>query len=125
MSDLVFLRAARFPCCIGVTDAERSTPQEVALDVDLHLDLRRAGATDDIAATVSYTDVWQAIKKGLDGSQFHLIEALAEHVAAELLARFPPVEQVMVRAAKPNAMASRGVGGVGVQVTRRRSGHDG
>ena len=48
---------------IGVNDSERESPQEIVINLDLFTDLRRAGATDDIADCVDYQ--WWPRKSGL------------------------------------------------------------
>ena len=57
--DRVLLRGLLFHAFHGVLPEERSLGQKFELDVALSVDTRRAGATDDLADTVSYADVYQ------------------------------------------------------------------
>jgi dihydroneopterin aldolase len=54
--------------------------------------------------------------------KYSLIEAIAEDVAAALLARFPILEGVLVKIAKPAALSDRAVRSAAVEITRMRNG---
>ena len=70
-------------------------------------------------------EAWETIRACVSDDEFHLVEALATRVANVMLARYAVVEWVTVRVSKPAALASRGVGSVGVQLTVRRDGAGG
>jgi 7,8-dihydroneopterin aldolase/epimerase/oxygenase len=120
MSDIIFIREARFQCHLGVTPKERATLQEVLLDVELTLDVAAAGLSDRIGDTVNYSEVWQRIHECIVPHEYRLVETLAEHVARTLLRGFPRVEDVSVRVTKPGALASRNAAAAGVLITRSR-----
>ena len=120
MSDTISIHEARFACRIGVSAEERATPQDVLIDVDLGIDLTAAGSTDSIKQTVNYSDAWSTIHGCVTSNEYHLVEALAHGIGCALLERHALVEWVAVRVTKPAALASRGVGRVGVQLTVRR-----
>jgi dihydroneopterin aldolase len=73
------------------------------VDAELILDLRPAGRSDDLALTVDYRDVFRICREVVEGPSFRLIEALAETIAARILAEFAPagVSEVVVRVRKP------------------------
>jgi dihydroneopterin aldolase len=125
VSDRIFIKGARFECCLGVTEEERAFPQQVVVDVDLATDVSRAASTDDIGDTVNYSEVWHTVRAEVEGRTYHLIEALAERVATALLGRFDRAEQVTVAIAKPAAAKARNADAAGVEVTRARPGRDG
>ena len=52
--DRMLVPGIRLEARVGVGEEERAVPQEITVDVELTLDLSRAGATDDIDATVDY-----------------------------------------------------------------------
>lgn len=120
MTDTVFLHQIHLMCHIGVTDSERSEPQEVVLDVDLDVDLAPSATTDDVALTIDYRDMWETVRDRVTEHEFKLVETLVERVADDLLARFPGATRVAVQAVKPRAMAERNVGSTGVRITRQR-----
>ncbi len=105
---------------VGVSEAERASEQEIVVEVELGLDLRAAGTTDDLSRTVDYESVCDVVAAAATARAFRLIEAIAEACAASVLARFPAVDEVRVRVRKPSALQSRHVSFAAVEVLRRR-----
>jgi dihydroneopterin aldolase len=103
----------------GVFDFERRDGQPFIVDVVLHLDLRPAGTSDDLTRTAHYGEVAELVSSIIAGKPFQLIEALAETIAAEILARYP-VETVDVTVHKPQAPISVPFGDVAVTLHRSR-----
>jgi dihydroneopterin aldolase len=120
MTDSIFIHNASFESHIGITPAERSTPQKVLIDVDLAIDLTAPGRSDSIKDTLDYRNVWQLLNDCVMGKEFHLVEALATSIGDVLLADFPSIESVTVGVTKPAALAAKGVGSVGVLLTVTR-----
>jgi dihydroneopterin aldolase len=118
--DRILITAARLPAHIGVTDEERAQPQTLVFDITLLRDLREAGRTDDYTKTVCYAEVVREIEDILT-KPFHLIEAVAESVAARVLSGFA-VDEITVRVAKPGAFPDKPVDHAAVEITRRRNG---
>jgi dihydroneopterin aldolase len=119
--DRILVPGIRLEARVGVGEEERASPQEVVAEVELRLDLARAGSTDDISATVDYEEVCRTVEAVARARPFHLIETIAEEAAAALLARFEVVEaRVQVR--KPGALRGWGVPYAAVEVLRRRDG---
>ncbi|MBG6179079.1 dihydroneopterin aldolase [Arthrobacter sp. CAN_A1] len=107
----------------GVFDSERRDGQPFVVDVVLHLDLRTAGSTDDLTATAHYGDVAEQVVEAVTGEPLNLIEALAERIAARLLASFP-AEAVQVTVHKPEAPIPVPFGDVAVSIVRTRTGQE-
>ncbi len=105
---------------VGITEEERAAEQEVLVLVELRLDLREAGARDDLARTIDYDAVCERISEVVRGRAFHLIETIAEACAGNVLAGFARVDEVRVEVRKPGALRARGVPYAAVEVTRRR-----
>jgi dihydroneopterin aldolase len=70
----------------GALPEERQRPQPFEVDLELLLDLRGAGRTDDIAATVDYASLCEAVRAVVEGPPALLLERLAEHVSERALA---------------------------------------
>lgn len=102
----------------GVFAHERAQGQEFAADVVLHLDVRSAAGSDDLAATVSYADVAEDVVALLAGEPVDLLETLAERIAAAVLAR-PAVQAVDVTVHKPQAPITVPFDDVQVHLRRR------
>ena len=67
----------------GVYDFERTQEQRFSADVVMWVET--AGATDDIAATVSYADIADETMAVLTGNPVDLIETLAETIASRVM----------------------------------------
>jgi len=119
--DRLIVPELRLQARVGVGEEERATSQEVALELELGLDLARAGASDDLAQTVDYESLCSLAEDVVSARPYQLIEALAEAVAAAVLDRFDVVE-VRIQVRKPGALRHRGVPFAAVEVRRRRDG---
>ena len=86
--DIIYLHNLRVETVIGVWEWERRIRQTLLIDIDLGVDVSRAGETDDIADTVDYKAVSDRVIDFTAGSDFHLIEALAGQIAAIVLKEF-------------------------------------
>jgi FolB domain-containing protein len=103
-------------CLIGVEEWERREPQEVLVSFSLAIDLT-AGKSDRIEDALDYRALKKRVLAETEASSFHLIEALAEQVAAICL-EDERVQEVHVRVEKPGAL--RFARTVAVEIDRRR-----
>ena len=101
--DKIFIRELALRCIIGIYPEERREKQDIVINVEMHTDLRKAGRSDDLNDTVDYKSIKKAILKLVDGSNFQLIESLAENIASIAL-RDEKVQQVIVTIDKPGAL---------------------
>lgn len=104
----------------GVFDHERREGQTFVADVVVHLDTRRAAATDALAHTLDYGALAEQIVGVLAGEPADLIETVAERIAATVLAH-PQAQAVEVAVHKPQAPITVPFGDVVVEVRRDRS----
>lgn len=102
----------------GVLPEEKREGQEFVVDVVLHLDLRPAGTSDDLALTINYAEVAADVVARIEGPSLDLIESLAEQIARDALER--PVHSVEVTVHKPSAPVGVPFGDVAVTLLRRR-----
>jgi dihydroneopterin aldolase len=102
----------------GVASAERLIPQPFEVDLDLMLDLRPAGQSDDLTQTVDYGAVLERVGRVVAEQSFSLIEALAEAIAVEVLSD-PRVVGVSVSVRKLRPPVAVDVASVAVRITRR------
>ena len=86
----------------GVFEHERLEGQEFSVDVALEVRTSAAAGSDDLADTVDYGHVANAVHALIVGEPVDLIETLAERIADACLG-FTGVEQVTVTVHKPNA----------------------
>jgi dihydroneopterin aldolase len=121
MQDRIVLADMVFQARHGVFDGEKVDPQRFEVDVELWLDLQPAGLEDDLARTLDYGRVYDTVRTIVESTTFNLIEALAEAIAHELLADFPPLAQAVVRVRKPEVKLGGPLAYAGVEIHRRRS----
>ena len=121
-TDEILLEGMRFYAYHGVNPEEQALGQRFTVDVILVVDLRRAGQSDELAHTVSYSAVYKVVRRIVEGEPRQLIEAVAEKIAATILGEFPPVARVTVTVRKPEVpMKGSMLDAAGVRITRSRS----
>ena len=105
----------------GTLEAERKLGQPFVVSVELQLDLRPAGTSDDLTKTVDYGEVHRMAREVVEGASVQLIETLAERIAAAALEAHPAVDAVKVKVAKPHVRLDDTVlAGSAVEILRRR-----
>jgi dihydroneopterin aldolase len=119
--DRILLEGMVFHGRHGTLPAERELGQPFVVDVELRLDLRPAGLSDDLTQTVDYGEVHKQVKEIVEGPPVSLTETVAERVAAAVLEQHPPVEAVRVKVAKPHVrLGDTVLEGSAVEILRRR-----
>lgn len=101
----------------GVFDFEREQGQTFVVDVTVWLDLAPAARGDELAATVHYGELAEAVHAAVASDPVDLIETVAERVAAVALS-FAGVERARVTVHKPDAPIPVPFGDVAVTVER-------
>jgi FolB domain-containing protein len=115
--DRILISDLTTSCIIGINEAERHTKQEVVINLTVWADLGRAAQSDRFEDTLDYRAIKKRILALVEGSQFFLLEALAEAIAKVCL-EHPLAEQVQVRVDKP--LALRHARSVAVEINRSR-----
>jgi dihydroneopterin aldolase len=115
--DRLFLRGLETECIIGIIDWERRVRQKVVIDLEFPVDCARAAAEDAVGHTTDYKTVAKRTLAFVGASEFHLVETLAERLAALLLGEFT-LAWIRVSISKPGAI--RHARDVGVSIERRR-----
>ena len=119
--DQIQLRGLRVIGTHGVLPEEKSRAQPFEIDLDLSVDLTRAGATDRLLDTVDYAGVAGAAAAIVSGpTSFELLEALAGAVAEATLASDVRIAAVTVSLRKLQPPLAVDIGTVGVRITRHR-----
>jgi dihydroneopterin aldolase len=103
----------------GVFDFERRDGQDFVVDVALEVDSRIAAASDDIADTVHYGELAEALAVVIAGEPVNLLETLAERLARVCLAD-PRVAAATVTVHKPLAPIPLSFADVSVTIRRTR-----
>ena len=116
--DIVFIRELKVPASIGVWDWEQRIKQNLIVDLELGVDIRKAAQSDDIEDAVSYKSVATRITDFVSESNFKLIESVAESIAEIILNEFP-VTWCRVAVNKPRAVEKSQ--NVGIVIERENS----
>jgi len=99
--DCIKLANMGFYAFHGTTKAEKEVGQRFYLDVEMFLDLRPAGTTDNIHNTVNYVKVYEIICEITGKRKYNLLEALAEDIVEGIINHFPQLNRVKVNVRKP------------------------
>jgi dihydroneopterin aldolase len=118
--DRIVLTGMAFRATHGVHPHEKAQPQRFEVDVELVLDLGPAGRTDDLARTVDYGRVYDAVRRIVEGPSRDLIEAIAESIAQEVLEEHGAVREITVRVRKPDVRLAGPLAHAGVEIRRGR-----
>jgi dihydroneopterin aldolase/2-amino-4-hydroxy-6-hydroxymethyldihydropteridine diphosphokinase len=120
MTDRIVLRGLVARGRHGVLPQERRDGQDFVVDATLELDVRGAGATDDLTRTVHYGELATALADVVRGEPVALLETLAERLARVCVAD-PRVQAAEVTVHKPAAPIPETFGDAAVTVRRTRS----
>lgn len=117
MSDSIHVRGLRLWAHVGVLDVERAEGQWFELDLELAVDLARAGRSDLLVDTLDYSQLIKALQQQARSICCHTLEHYSERILdlAEELYGPVPIRLELRKCAAPVS----GFGGV-VAVERRR-----
>lgn len=119
-SDEIRIKGLKIYAYHGCHQEEKEKGQEFTLDITLHINLSRAGLTDDLDNTVNYSSVAKKAYEVFTRYSYNLIEAAAEEVAEEILLEFSKVHEVEVEVYKPHAPIPLDFENVSVYIKRAR-----
>lgn len=117
--DTLILKECRFDALIGVFPKERARAQPIIIDVELAVDAKKAARSDALKDALDYRDVHAAMKKHIEGTEYFLVETLAERLAQMILKTFK-VKAVTLTVKKPKPMQKRKGAWAGIRITRSR-----
>jgi dihydroneopterin aldolase len=100
VSDTIEVRGLRVVAICGVFDEERRAPQPLAVDLDVELNMGRAGASDDLADTVSYALMCEVAAAAIVSTAPRLLEHACEVAGHAVLALDDRIGAVTVTVAK-------------------------
>lgn len=117
--DKIIMQGMEFHGYHGVLPEERSLGQRFIVDLELELDLRPAGESDNLELTINYAKVFELVESVVSGSPHRLIESVAEAIASAVLEHFP-VAVSTVRVKKPQAPVPGHFTWMAVEIRRTR-----
>ena len=118
MQDTVFIRNLEISTLIGVYEYEREQKQRVIIDLEICADLREAGSTDSLEATIDYGAIVALIESIAEGNNSMLLERFGQVICDQVFENFS-VSQLTLTLNKPDIINN--ASGVGVVLRRKRS----
>lgn len=103
---------------VGINEWERETKQDILINLEMYLDARPAGSSDDMGDSLNYRTLTKDVIAYVEGSSHFLIEALATEIA-RIAVIVHGAERVTVRVEKPGAV--RFASSVGIEIERSAS----
>jgi len=119
-ADAIEIRGLRVLAQVGVPEAERAVAQPLTIDLDLHLALDGAGASDDVADTVDYGAVTVAVADAITAEPMALLERVAAVAADAVLGIDARTDAVTVTVTKLRPPIPRDVEATAVRIHRSR-----
>jgi len=117
--DKIILKNILVRAILGINPDERTTKQDIILNITLFTDIRTAAASKNIDDAVNYYLVTERLIAFVENSSYLLLETLVTDVARLLLAENPAVPKVSVRIEKPTAL--RYTDSVAIEIERTRA----
>lgn len=122
MTDIISVRNLEIFARHGVYKEERKLGQRFEVDLDIETDFSAAALSDKPTDTIDYSAVIREVKEAFHSRAFGLIEALANHIAMTLLAKFPKAQAISITVRKPHAAIDAVFDHVAVSLRRARHG---
>lgn len=120
MTSYIFLDRIRFFSYHGVGEQETLVGNEFTVSLRLKVDIGRAMQTDDVTDTVSYADIYEAVK-----AEMAIPSRLLEHVAGRIVNRlfrdFPAIGNIELKIEKRNPPMGADVKAAGIEVCIEKS----
>ena len=118
--DKIMLNNMQFYGFHGLFPEENKLGQRFHVDVVLFADLLQAGMSDDMDDSVDYGAIYETVKGVVEQKVYHLLEAVADAIANELLASYSLVNACTIRVKKPDPPIPGHYDSVAVEIHRER-----
>ncbi|MUG73410.1 MULTISPECIES: dihydroneopterin aldolase [Paenibacillus] len=119
--DKIIMKGMAFYGYHGVYAEENKLGARYYVDAELHMPLDKPGHSDALEDTVNYAEVHELVKAIVEQKTFKLIEALAEHIASEVLRTYTGIHAITVRVTKPHPPVAILFDGVTAEIHRKRA----
>ena len=119
VTDTISITGLRLTGYHGVFDFEKQDGQEFVIDFEVHLDLSRAGESDDLSHTLGYSVLVDQVAARVTGAPVDLIEKLADDILG-IVWSHPQPTRAVVTVHKPQAPVGHPVSDIAVTLDRER-----
>jgi len=113
--DRILIRDLRVRGIIGINDWEREKTQDIVINLEVAVDARLAGLTDDMHDSLNYRTIAKDVIAYVESSEHFLVEALATEIA-RIVTVGHGASRVTVTVEKPGAL--RFAESVGIEIER-------
>ena len=111
----IFLSNVKFYARHGVGAQETLVGNTFIVDLRLKLDFSKAAESDDLNLTISYADVYKAVKAEMKTPSL-LLEHVSQRIINRLFHDFPTVEAIDLKLAKQNPPMGADIDCAGVEM---------
>ena len=119
-SDKIIIKNMKIHGHHGILPREKEEGQFLYFDIEMRMDLGKAGDSDNLEDTVDYSEIYSLVSHVVQRGKFQLMEKLARTIAKAILQEYNTVEGVKIRAKKPEAPIDGEFDWVGVEVNLNR-----
>lgn len=119
MKSYIFIDDVRFYSYHGVGQQETLVGNEFTISLRMQVNITQAAATDDVAGTVSYAEVYASVKAEMDVPS-RLLEHVAGRIVKRLFCDFPLIESIELKLSKRNPPMGADVRAAGVKICCKR-----
>ncbi len=120
MSDYIRIYDLEVYANHGVYKEENVLGQKFLFSLELEVDMRKAGISDDLKDSINYGEVCGSIHEYARTHTFKLLECLAESVARMLLMKYREIVSLKLEIKKPWAPVGLPLDTVSIEITRKR-----
>jgi len=121
--DVIRLKNMVFYGYHGVSESEKSLGGKFEVDLNLYLDLKKAGQSDNLEDTLNYEKIYKTVYNCIKRNKYYLIEKLADRIAYSVLRKYK-TEKVLVRVRKPHAPVKGVLDTVEVEMLRTKDDYE-
>ena len=107
----------------GVNPEERSIGQRFIVTLRIHGNFRVPGESDNLEDTINYSEVYELVRKVVEGKAHNLIESVAETIAKHILSSFQTVAVTVQVTKQLTSTRKQGLQFATVEIYRERSNH--
>ena len=118
--DKIILNGCRFYGYHGAFVEEQTLGQIFVVDLELAVDLTRASQSDNLADTVHYGLVFEAVQRQVEEEKYILSERLAGGICEDLFDLFVQIISIKIRFTKDNTKIYGNYRSVGIELERSR-----
>ncbi|MEE1313839.1 MAG: 2-amino-4-hydroxy-6-hydroxymethyldihydropteridine diphosphokinase [Lachnospiraceae bacterium] len=120
MADYIRIRDLEVYAKHGVYKEENVLGQKFLFSLEIEVNMKKAGITDELDDSLNYGEVCQSIYTYVKEHTFKLLEALAESTSRMLLMKYPQILTLKLEIKKPWAPIGLPIDTVSVEIFRKR-----